>query len=72
MVGNHDLPPYKLAMLVEMANKIMKQMTCGIAGLTYEEMEIILSLLWSGMEKGREYEKRLSMEKQDSQAEKEG
>lgn len=50
-----EITPYRMGTLMELANKVTKQMNSNAWHLTYDEMEIVLSLIQHGINESREY-----------------
>ena len=49
-----EITPYRMGTLMNLANKVTKQMLSGAWHLTYDEMEAVLSLIQCGINESRE------------------
>lgn len=58
MEERNEITPYRMGTLMDLANKVTKQMNSGAWHLTYDEMEIVLSLIHHGINESREYNKK--------------
>lgn len=57
-VAEEIITPFRLNHLMEVAAKVTKLMVTGIYHLTYEEMELVLSLVRNGIEESQEKNKK--------------
>lgn len=51
---NEKISPFRMNQLMEVSSKVTKLMVNGVWHLTFEEMEVVLSLIRCGMEESRE------------------
>lgn len=54
MMERQEITPFRMNQLMEVASKVTKLMVTGVWHLSYEEMEIVLSLVRCGMEESKE------------------
>jgi hypothetical protein len=57
-----EITPYRMGCLMDLANKVTKQMISGAWHLTYNEMELILKIIQYGIDESREQNKAVKME----------
>lgn len=62
-----EITPYRMGMLMELANKVTKQMIAGAWHLSYEEIEIVLRLIQCGVDESIKAN-RLAMEEKAEQS----
>lgn len=48
------ITPFRMNQLMEVASKVTKMMVTGVWHLSFEEMEVVLSLVRCGMNESRE------------------
>lgn len=51
---NEKISPFRMNQLMEAASKVTKLMVTGVWHLTFEEMEVVLSLVQCGIEESKE------------------
>ena len=54
MEERKEITPYRMGTLMSLANKVTKQMLSGAWHLTYDEMEVVISLIQCGINESRE------------------
>ena len=61
-----EITPYRMGTLMNLANKVTKQMLSGAWHLTYDEMEAVLSLIQCGINESREMNEKWKSSMKDS------